>query len=52
MLGGGPAGGGSGSGGMSFAQLSAALALARSVGSKIAREVSDVSKEAIVAATA
>jgi hypothetical protein len=39
-----------GSGGMSPAQLSAALSLARNVGSGIAKEVAGVSKEAIAAA--
>ena len=49
FCGGGERGGG---GGMSPAQLCAALSLARNVGSGIAREVSGVAKESIMAATA
>lgn len=43
--------GGCGVGGMSPAQLSAALSLARNVGAGVAREVAGVSKESIVAET-
>ena len=50
FCGGSRTGGFGGSGGMSPAQLSATLSLARNVGTGIAREVAGVSKEAILAA--